>query len=146
MASPMINPIGVGQKTDPFSGNILRQLVRRCTIAEINAGVELLPARSGIFYRILDAVVIAVGGAVTGATDVRILGTRAGSSVAILAVAVAALTQSAIVRAGAANAVVLADGGSFTPLDPNTAVTAGKTGGSAATATAVDVFMTYIYG
>jgi len=120
-----------------------RQLRRRCTVAEINAGVTLLPAVPGRAYRLLDAAMIAVGGAVTGATDVRILGTRAAGSVALLVVAVAALTQSALVRAGAANATILADGASFTPLDANTAVTAGKTGGAAATATHVDVILTY---
>jgi hypothetical protein len=117
---------------------------RRCTVAEINAGVELLPAVPGYAYRMTDAKMIAIGGAASGATDVRILGTRAAGSVALLAVAIAALTQSAVVRAGAANATVLADGASFTPLDANTAVTVGKTGGSLATSTHVDVTMTYV--
>jgi hypothetical protein len=117
---------------------------RRCTAAEINAGVELLPAVPGYTYRMTDAKMIAIGGAASGATDVRILGTRAAGSVALLVVAVAALTQSALVRAGAANATVLADGASFTALDANTAVTVGKTGGSLATATHVDVTMSYV--
>lgn len=122
----------------------LQTLRRRCTIAEINAGVELLAAVPGWKYRVTDMKMIAVGGAVTGATDVRILGTRAAGSVALLVVAIAALTQSAVVRAGAANATVLADGASFTQLDANTAVTAGKTGGAGATATHVDVFVDYV--
>lgn len=117
---------------------------RRFTAAEINAGTALLPAVPGYAYRFTDYQMIAIGGAVTGATDVRVLGTRAAGSVALLVVAVAALTQSAIVRAGAANAVVLADGASHTPLDANTAVTVGKTGGSAATATHVDVIASYV--
>lgn len=120
------------------------QTVRtRFTIAQINAGATLLPAVPGFAYRLVDAQVIAIGGAVTGATDVRLLGTRAAGAVALLAVAVAALLQSAVVRAGAANAAVLADGASFTPLDANTAVTVGKTGGAAATATHVDVIAQY---
>jgi len=122
---------------------VARQLRRRCTVAEINAGVTLLAAVPGRAYRLIDAYMIAIGGAVTAATDVRVLGTRAAGSVALLAVAVAALTQSAVVRAGAANAAVLADGASFTPLDANTAVTAGKTGGAAATATHVDIVLIY---
>lgn len=117
---------------------------KRCTIAEVNAGVTLLAAPGiGFAYRMTDATMIAVGGAVTGATDVRILGTRAASSVALLVSAVAALTQSALLRAGATNAVILADGASFTVLDANTAITVGKTGGSAATATHVDVIVEF---
>jgi hypothetical protein len=116
----------------------------RFTIAQINAGATLLAAVPGFAYRLIDAQMIAVGGAVTTATDVRILGTRAAGSVALLIVAVAALTQSALVRAGAANATVLADGASFTPLDANTAITVGKTGGTGAGATHVDVIVSYV--
>lgn len=121
------------------------QVVRtRFTVAQINAGATLLPAVPGFAYRVIDLDLIAIGGAVTGATDVRVLGTRAAGSVALLVAAVAALTQSALLRAGAANAVLLADGASFTALDANTAVTVGKTGGSAATATHVDVCVRYV--
>lgn len=116
----------------------------RFTVAQINAGATLLPAVPGFAYRLVDAVLVAIGGAASGATDVRLLGTRAAGSVVLLAVAVAALTQSAVVRAGAANAAVLADGASFTPLDANTAVTVAKTGGALATATHVDVIASYV--
>ena len=140
---PRMNPQGTGQMADPIAGSGLKQLRFRATIAQVNAGVTLLAAKKGFKYRVVDAALIAVGGAVTAATDVRVLGTRAGSSVALLVAAVAALTQSALLRAGAANAVILADGASFTALDDNTAVTLGKTGGTAATATHVDVILTY---
>lgn len=135
------------------SGNIMvrtddqadvQNVRRRCTAAEINAGVSLLAAVPGYAYRVTDMSMIAIGGAATTATDVRILGTRAAGSVALLAVAVAALTQSALVRAGAANATLLADGASHTALDVNTAVTVGKTGGSLAGATHVDVIAAYV--
>jgi hypothetical protein len=126
---------------DPADVQVIRT---RFTIAQINAGASLLAAVAGFAYRLVDAKLIAIGGAVITATDVRILGTRAAGSVALLAVAVAALTQSAVVRAGAANAAVLADGASFTPLDANTAITVGKTGGVAAGATHVDVIAQYV--
>lgn len=122
----------------------LQTIRTRFTAAQINAGASLLPAVPGFAYRVTDMKLIAIGGAASGATDVRVLGTRAAGSVALLVVAVAALTQSAIVRAGAANAVVLADGASLTPLDANTAVTVGKTGGSLATATHIDVIADYV--
>lgn len=121
----------------------LQQTRTRFTAAQINAGATLLAAVAGRAYRIVDITMIAIGGAAAGATDVRVLGTRAAGSVALLVVAVAALTQSAIVRAGAANATVLADGASNTPLDANTAVTVGKTGGALTGATSVDVLVTF---
>lgn len=116
----------------------------RFTAAQITAGATLLPAVPGFTYRLIDVALIAIGGAVTGATDVRVLGTRAAGSVALLVAAIAALTQSALLRAGATNAVILADGASFTALDANTAVTVGKTGGATATATHVDVIAQYV--
>ena len=123
----------------------------RVTVAQINAGFTLLPAIPGVKWRINDIKLIAVGGAVTGSTDVRVLGTRAAASVALGIAAVAGLTQSTVLRlgspfatAGTASIVALTDGASFTQLDSNTAVTVGKTGGTAATATAVDVILDYV--
>lgn len=118
---------------------------RRCTIAEVNAGVTLLPAAgAGLKYQVHDMAMISVGGAAAAATTIDILGTRAAVSVKLLAVAVAALTQSALVRAGAANAVILADGASFTDLDANTALTVAKTGSAVTTATHIDVIVDYV--
>lgn len=124
-----------------------RTLRFRATTAQVNAGQVLLPALSGLAIRLLDAVLIAIGGAATTNTSVDLLGTRAGAAVRPLVVAVAALTQSTIVRAGASNAVVLADGASFTPLDVNTSLSITKqSGGSAMTvATAIDAFLTFVY-
>lgn len=121
----------------------IQNIRRRCTAAEINTGVTLLPAVPGYAYRLIDLTIIAIGGAASGATDVRLLGTRAAGSVALVVAAVAALTQSAVVKPNSANVTVLADGASHTPLDVNTAVTVGKTGGSLATATHVDVIANY---
>jgi len=141
--APRYNPTtNAFVRVDPDNPAVM-QIRTRVTIAQVNAGLTLLAAVPGYAYRVIDCALIAIGGAVTGATDVRILGTRTAGSVALLVAAVAALTQSALLRAGAANAVLLADGASFTPLDANTAVTIGKTGGTGATATHVDVILTY---
>lgn len=112
---------------------------RRVTLAEINAGVTLLPALYGYKYRISDMRMISIGGAMGATTTVDILATQAAASVKLLAIAIAALTQSAVVRAGAANATVLADGASFVDNDTNTAISIAKTGATATTATHVDV-------
>lgn len=118
-------------------------LRRRCTIAELNAGVTLLPALLGFKYRVIDAAMIAVGGAAAASTTVDIVGTLTTSR-KLLAVAVAALTQSAVVRLGAANATVLADGASLTANDANTAITASVTGSALTTATNIDMFLEYV--
>ncbi len=131
----------------PVTQTQFEQVLRtRVTLAQANAGYELLPALGGLAYQILDASVIAVGGAAAGGTSLDIIGTRGGVAVRPLVIAVAALTQSAVVRAGAANAVVLADGASFTPLDANTAVSVGKQSGGSAltTATHFDITLRYL--
>ncbi|HXO84387.1 MAG TPA: hypothetical protein VN803_02570, partial [Gemmatimonadales bacterium] len=126
-------------------GAVLQHIRKRCTVAEINAGVELLAAPgAGFAYRIVDASMIAIGGAASGATTVDILATLATASRKLVAAAIAGLTQSAVLRAGAANATVLADGASFTVNDANTAITVAKTGSALATATHVDVSVSYV--
>lgn len=115
----------------------------RVTTAQVNAGLTLLPAIAGVQYQVCDLILIAIGGNAATATTVDILGTQSASGVKLLAVAVAALTQSAVVRAGAANATVLADGASFVANDANTAITIGKTGSNLATATHIDVLLSY---
>jgi hypothetical protein len=112
------------------------------TTAQLNAGITLLPALSGIQYRLHDASFIAVGGAVTGATLVDLNATQGASSVKLVSNAVAALTQNTLLRAGAANSNILAGGASFAPCDTNTAVNLAAVG-TAATATHVHVLLTY---
>lgn len=130
---------------------VLCQQRTRVTVAQINAGFTLLPALPGVKWRIDDLKMIAVGGAVTGATDVRLLGTQSGAGAALGIAAVAGLTQSTVLRlgspfatAGTASIVALADGKSHVACDANKAITCGKTGGSAATATAVDFIISYV--
>lgn len=128
---------------DAGVGGFANQIRVRTSTANVNAGATLLPALPGYAYRIHDVTMIAVGGAASGATAVTVNGTQAASGVALLSVAIAALTQSAVNRAGGSNAAVLADGASFASCDANTAITIAKTGGSLATTTFVDVLLTY---
>lgn len=115
----------------------------RVTIAQINAGLTLLPAVGAAKYRLVDCIAIAIGGAAGTVTTVDILATQATSSVKLVAFAQASLTRSAVLRAGASGASVLADGASFAANDVNTAITIGKTGSAIDTATAVDVLLSY---
>lgn len=118
----------------------------RVTQAQVNAGFTLLPALPGVKWRIVDCAFIAIGGAAATATSVDLLGTKAGAASRPLVVAVAALTQSALVRMGAANAVILADGASFTAHDANTSISITKQSGGSnlATATHIDAILVYV--
>ncbi len=123
--------------------NLVYQVRKRFTAAEVNAGATILAALDGFKYRLVDAALIAIGGNAATATSVDILGTQAASGVQLVAAAVAGLTQNTLLRAGASNAAILAGGVSFTACDENTAITIGKTGSSLATATHIDVLVSY---
>lgn len=125
---------------------VVRHQRTRVTTAQVNAGFVLLPALKGVKWRIIDCAMISVGGAASGATSVDLLGTKAAAASRPLVIAVAALTQSALVRIGASNAVILADGASFTAHDDNTAISVTKQSGGSnlATTTHVDVLLSYV--
>lgn len=133
---------GTGARLVMKVGNIFVERFRK-TIAEVNAGVTLVAALPGFKPRLLDAEVIAIGGAVAAVTTVDILGTQGALSVKLVAFAQAGLTQSAMVRAGSASGAILADGASFVACDENTAITAGITGSSITTATHIDFIVSY---
>lgn len=121
---------------------VAKHLRARVATADVNAGAVLLAAVPGYKYRMIDCKLIAVGGAASGLTTLDILGTLSTSR-KLVAAAQAGLTQSTVVRDGDSTGAVLADGASYTQNDANTAITIGKTGGSLATATHVDVELTY---
>lgn len=123
---------------------VVRQLRTRVAIADVNAGLTLLPALQNRKYRVCDMAVISVGGAAAAVTTVDILGTQSSSSVKLLAAAQASLTQSAVIRAGGTGGTVLADGASFAACDTNTAITIGKTGSNVTTATHIDVLISFV--
>lgn len=116
---------------------------QRFTIAEVNAGATLLSARVGKGYRLIGCEAIAIGGSAATGTTVDILGTQSASSVKLVAYAQASLTRSAVLKAGGTGAAVLADGASFVKCDNNKAITILKTGTDFATATHVDVNITF---
>lgn len=128
---------------DPGVGGPLCQIRVHVTIAQVNAGFTLLAATPGYAYRIHDWSMIAIGGAASGATTVDLLGVQATVSVKLGAAAVAGLTQDTLLRAGGANATILAGGVSFAACDANTAITANKTGGALATSTFIDYLLWY---
>lgn len=116
---------------------------KRFSTAQVNAGATILPAVAGIKYRLIDAIMIAIGGAATTVTSVDILATASSASRKLVSNAAAQLTQSTVLRAGATGSTVLADGASFTSNDANTAVTIGITGSNMTVATNIDVLLFY---
>lgn len=140
----MRNAVGQSSTQVLGIGSPRLQVRKRFTIAQVNAGDTIIPA-PGVGYklRMLDAIMIAVGGNAAGATTVDILGKIATVASKLVAGSIATMTQSLINRAGNTNIFVLADGGSFVPLDANTPITIGKTGASLTTATHIDVILDY---
>lgn len=135
-----------GAMTGAASGSMTLSKRVRATIAEVNAGKTLLAAVTGLKYRLISARMIAVGGAVTStnATGIAISGTQGASSVALMTVAKAALTQSALVTPSSANVTLLADGASFVQNDAATAITAAAVADTDLdTATHVDFLIEY---
>lgn len=116
---------------------------KRFTAAQFNAGATLVPAIPGIKVRMVDAFAMAYGGAVGAVTTADILATLVTVSRKLVAFGQAALTQSTMVRAGAAGGVILADGASFTANDAGAAITVLKTGADITVATGIDVTFTY---
>jgi predicted RecA/RadA family phage recombinase len=116
----------------------------RVTTAQVNAGFTLLPAIAGVQYQLTDLALIAIGGNAATATGVMVRGTQSASVVKLMDAKVAGLTQSTLLRIGTAtNGVILADGASFVPNDANTAITIIKDGSDLATATHIDVLISY---
>ncbi len=122
---------------------IERTLRIRVPVATVNAGGTILAAVAGYKYRVTDYTIVAIGGNASGATAVVLQAVQASSTVSLFSTTVAALTQSAVNKPHTANTTVLADGASFATNDVNTAITIGKTGGSLATSTNVDIILTY---
>jgi hypothetical protein len=124
---------------------VVYNLRKRATAAQVNAGLELLPAVAGYGYRIIDVTLIAIGGNAATATSVDIVTTQSASEARPIVAAVAALTRSAVCKPNTANVAVLADGASFVLNDANSAVSISKqaAGGNLGTATAIDVLLSY---
>jgi len=117
---------------------------KRVTIAEVNAGVTILPAIAGFGYRMVDAAIIAIGGNVGAATGIDLTATLSTAR-KLVAFKTAGMTQSTMLRAGTAtNGVLLADGASFTKNDNNTAVTLIKDGSDVTTAAHLDISVTFV--
>jgi|LakMenEpi03Aug12_release.lakeMendotaPanAssembly.Ray.scaffolds.fasta_scaffold525463_2 hypothetical protein len=116
---------------------------QRFTIAQVNAGVELVAAVTGKSIRMVSCKAISVGNAAGAVTTVDVTGTSTTSR-KLVAFAQASLTQSTVLVDGGSGAAVLADGASYTANDAGTAINVSKTGSSITTATHIDVIFDYV--
>ena len=87
-------------------GNVLN-VRKRFTIAQVNAGAELVPAVTGKSIRMVSCKALAVGGAAAAVTTVDVTGTLTTSR-KLVAFAQASLTQSTVLMDGASGAAVVA--------------------------------------
>lgn len=128
------------------TGATVPQSIRvRTTTANVNTGATLLPAVTGFKYRLLDMAMISIGGNAATATTVDIKGTQSAGSVKLFAVAIAQLTQSAVVKPGTVAATApLTDGACFVANDVSTAITIGSTTNNLATSTNIDVVLLFV--
>ncbi len=117
--------------------NCIRARVSR---AEVNAGKEILPAIEGMKYRMVDCIMIAIGGNAGGADGVQV---KCDTNVLVDA-KVAAIEKDDVARAGDDNVNVLDDGASFVTQDANKGITVIKDGSDLDTADHIDVILSYV--
>lgn len=119
----------------------------RLTLAQVNAGYDIVAAVTGKKLRLVDAKLIAIGddlAATANATGVAVKATQSASEVALFTVNLAQMTRSAVNRIGTASTAVLADGASFAQNDAATVLTIEAVGGTdLITSTYIDAEVTY---
>lgn len=121
------------------------QLVNSVSLAELNAGKTLLAAVAGKTITVLDWAIIARGGAATAATAVTLSDT-AGSPVLIATVAIAGLTEDAVVKPNTLTHVTDGAAGIGRGLTADKGITIEQTGSDMTTATSFDVVIIYAVG
>jgi hypothetical protein len=121
----------------------------RVTLAEMNTGHTLLGAVPAMGYRLVNVMVIAIGGAAAAtadATGLALYGTQDSSEVALYTALLAALTEDAVCTINTTNTSVLAAGASFAVCDDNTSLTVKAVSAGTydlITAESFDVILTY---
>lgn len=141
-----VNPPGSADGWKPVPDGLtgVQTIRTRVTTAQANAGIDILAAKTGFKYRLVDFTLIAIGGNAATATSVRLRATQAASAVSLAVVLIAALTRSTLVKPNTANVSVIADGASFAANDAGTAISLDVDNDNLATATHIDVILSYV--
>ncbi|TVQ59911.1 MAG: hypothetical protein EA379_09530 [Phycisphaerales bacterium] len=122
-------------------GTVVQSFVGSATVAQVNAGLELIPGVAGRSIRPL-LIRLVFAGTAAGATDIRISDTNS-SPVDAVTVAVAAANGSTVTTAGAAAANVTYGAGLLAALTAGEGVQIRKTGGTLTGTTSVGVLVLY---
>jgi len=117
----------------------------RITLAELNAGYELVAAVTGKSIRVVNYYLRIIGGAATAATDVRIQDDE-GTPVVVVTAAVAALTEDIEISGQNTVANVTKGAGWMALLTAGQALDIVKTGATMTTLSHVDVIVQYQIG
>lgn len=117
-----------------------RAVAVKLTVAQVNAGIDIVPGDPERAIRVVDATARAIGGNVGTATGVDVTNTAGTTKVASFARA--GLTDGALVRAGAANTTLGA--GWNADLAAGQGLKIVKDGGDLDTATHIEVTVLYV--
>jgi hypothetical protein len=122
--------------------NTVLSEIQTISLAELNAGVTVLPAVAGLRYRIVNFGVMCIGGA--NATEAfQVKGTV--SSVVTVLMSQTAIAQGNLQRFTAAGTQLPAtDGVAYAPLDVNTPVIVDSASGGATGPTSYQLLIDYV--
>lgn len=125
------------------AGQVEQTVIATVTLAQLNAGLVIVPADASRTI-IPTALRLAVTGAFTGLTDLRVSDTSAGP-VDIFTVAQAQLTDGAVLTSTGGAGITLG-AGFLASLTAGAGVQVRKTGPAAVGGTSVQVMLRYILG
>ena len=127
---------------DDYSVSV-RNIRTRVAIADVNTGVDLLPALAGQSYRLISCRAIAYGGAVGALTSVDVSGDD-GSAAILVSFLQASLTENTVLVDGGTGATVLAAGASYVANTAGAAISVKTVGSAGTTATGIDFIVDYV--
>ncbi len=132
--------------TGPGAGTVVYRKRVTPTVAQVHAGYTVLPAVTGLKYRLVDYSVVAVGGDVETQTHFYIKGTQGASAVNLVDIAAGALTRAYLNKPWMPNNTLLVSSSdlvAFNVCDANTAITLADDA-QATTATSFIVEVSYV--
>lgn len=139
---PAYREQGSGALVSQAGGRNTFTVLKKPTLAEVNAGVVMVSPVAGERVLVTSFFFRAIGGNPAGATDVRLQDT-ADTPVPIVTTTVAALASSANITAFHEVAGSTKGAGFLTPLTLGRGVNFVKTGGTMTTATSFEVLVEY---
>lgn len=132
----------VKKMADLFDASIERTVIKTVTLAQLNTGLEIVPAVAGAKIVPTYYALVSTGGFAV-ATDVRLQDTNT-SPVVVVTALIAALTDGAKIPGDTTVANVTNGAGYLAPLTAGKALNIVKTGTAATTGTSIKVIVRYL--